>query len=268
MRHDRVAAVHNLRVIAPLVEHSHVGSDHRREVNGAVHGALVRADDHQVLAVHLDVRNVAEQSLCELVGGCHILKGTGRNRVLYARVMRVKCDDGIHSEIHKLLKRYGTIEGFSRGTLVLAALVKERHDDRNPGGFAAHGADNALQIGEMVVGGHVVNLPADFIGQAVVTYIYEDVNVQAANRFVDDALGFTGTEAGTFGADQVGVSLIAVVIGGVGVFGVTVVSPGYDPIVYHGSDGLAAFEGNDSHRAVGHIFNQSLLLFRHRIPPW
>ena len=52
MGDDGVLAVYHGGVIAALVEHTHVDAQDVGKVNGAVHGAFIRADDHQVVLVH------------------------------------------------------------------------------------------------------------------------------------------------------------------------------------------------------------------------
>ena len=44
---------HDLGVVPALVEHTHIQSQHVGEVHGAAGSALVRADDHHVVAVDL-----------------------------------------------------------------------------------------------------------------------------------------------------------------------------------------------------------------------
>ena len=53
MSHDRVAAVHDLGIIAALVEHTHIQAQYVCKVNSTAHAALIRADDHHVVTVDL-----------------------------------------------------------------------------------------------------------------------------------------------------------------------------------------------------------------------
>ena len=137
MSDDGVAAVHDGGVVAALVEHAHLGSDHGCEVHRAAHGALVGADEHQILAIHLNVGNVAQKRFDELVGRLHILKGFDRNGILNAGVVRIEGDDGFDAEVREFLQSYGAVQRLTGGALVLAALVEERHDDRDAAGLTA-----------------------------------------------------------------------------------------------------------------------------------
>ena len=54
--------------------------------------------------------------------------------------------DEINTHIHKLLQGQGTVERFTAGTLVLAALIQEWHNDIDSAGFSTDGCDDTLQI--------------------------------------------------------------------------------------------------------------------------
>ena len=55
MSNDRVSAVYDLGVITALIEHTHIQSQHICEVDGTAGTAFIRADDHHVVAVDLQV---------------------------------------------------------------------------------------------------------------------------------------------------------------------------------------------------------------------
>ncbi len=79
---------------------------------------------------------------------------------------------------------------------MLAALVQKGHDHRDAPGLAAHGGDNPLQILIVVIGGHVVLLAAQAIGQGIVADIHQQVEVEAADGFQNHPLGLPGAETG------------------------------------------------------------------------
>ena len=69
MGHNGIASIDDLGVVAALVEHAHVKSQHVGKIHGAACAALIRADDHHMAAVNLKVCLVLQQILKELVNG-------------------------------------------------------------------------------------------------------------------------------------------------------------------------------------------------------
>ena len=55
MCHDGIAAAHDFRVIAALIEHTHVQPQHVGKIHGSSRAALIRTDDHHMAAVNLQV---------------------------------------------------------------------------------------------------------------------------------------------------------------------------------------------------------------------
>ena len=53
MGHDGVPAIDDSGIVPSLIEHTHVDAQVVCQVDGAVHGALVGADDHQVILINL-----------------------------------------------------------------------------------------------------------------------------------------------------------------------------------------------------------------------
>ena len=51
--------------------------------------------------------------------------------------MRIEGDDGFDAEVREFLQSYGAVQRLTGGALVLAALVEERHDDRDAAGLTA-----------------------------------------------------------------------------------------------------------------------------------
>ena len=71
---DRVAAVYNAGIIAALVEHAHVHTEHGSIVHVAVQRTFVRADDHEVFLIGGKIREVLEELLAADTG-CKYYKG-------------------------------------------------------------------------------------------------------------------------------------------------------------------------------------------------
>ena len=128
MGHNRVAAVDDLRVVAALVEHADVHAENVRNIDCAVHCALVRADNHQVILVRLHIRNVQEAGLDELVGRHEVVKAGERGRILDARVMCVEGDEVLDAHVREFGQHVGAVQRLPLGSSVLTALVEEGHN--------------------------------------------------------------------------------------------------------------------------------------------
>ena len=109
--------------------------------------------------------------------------------------MGIESRDVGDAHMYQLLKRHGTVQGLSVGALMLAALVEERHDDIDPVRGGSAGADDSLKILVMVIRGHVVYIACHLIGQGVVCHIHHHEHVCAADRFLNDTLGFAASES-------------------------------------------------------------------------
>ena len=55
MSNDRITSVYNLCVIAAFIEHTHVQPQHIGKIHGSSRTALIRADDHHMAAVNLQI---------------------------------------------------------------------------------------------------------------------------------------------------------------------------------------------------------------------
>ena len=130
-----------------------------------------------------------------------------RNGVGYARIVGIEGNDVGHAVLLQFLQSKGAIQAFAGGTLVLPALVQHRHDNVDALGFAADSGDDALQILEVVVGGHGHFHAVHVKGFVVGAYVDDDVDVVPAHAFFDDALAFAGAEAGAVRLDQEGVTV-------------------------------------------------------------
>ena len=136
---------------------------------------------------------------------------------------------------------------------MLAAFVQEGHDHVDPAGLSSYCRDHPLQVLEVVVRGHAVDISRQGVGQAVVAHIHHNVNVLAADGFSQDSLGFAGTKTGHFGVDQVVVPLIAAECHVVLVGMSFLPAPFYDIIVYlvsHLLDAVQGYNAKGSYRDI------------------
>ena len=97
MGHDRIAAVYDSRIISAFIEHTHIDAEDIGHIDGALHSTLIRADDHQMIAVKIDSVTLLNQRLYKLVSGLYCIKAAVWNGVLYTRVMGIKCNDILYS---------------------------------------------------------------------------------------------------------------------------------------------------------------------------
>ena len=139
MRNDGILSFDYGRIIAPLVECAHIHSGYVGEIDGAVHSAFIRADDHQVVLVNDQVRFCAQERLHKLIGRVEAVESVERNGILHSGIVSVEGDDVVDAHIRQLLKRQGTVQRFSLGALMLTALIQERHDHIKPVRFAVGG---------------------------------------------------------------------------------------------------------------------------------
>ena len=108
--------------------------------------------------------------------------------------MGIKGDDVVNAHLYQLLQSECAVQGFPCGALVLAAFIKERHDNGNSSCFTADSSDDTLQILIMIVRRHMVFMTAEGIGLAVVGYVNQQIQIRTADRFQNNALGFAGTK--------------------------------------------------------------------------
>ena len=91
-------------------------------------------------------------------------------------------EDVFNAHVGQLFETHCAVERFSLGSLVLAALVQERHDDGDTLCRSNGSTDDTLQILKMIVGRHMVRMSADGIGHAVVGDIGDQEQIRATNR--------------------------------------------------------------------------------------
>ncbi len=97
MGYNRIAAVHNLAVISAFVEHSHIKTQHICQIYCTVGTSLIRADNHHMIAVDLQIIGFPENAFDKLVSRLYGFKAVERDGVLYAGVVGVKGDNIIHT---------------------------------------------------------------------------------------------------------------------------------------------------------------------------
>ena len=129
MGHDGVLAVDYGRVVTALIKHSHIDAENVGEINGTVHCSFVRAYHHQALLIDDQFRLCPKKGFHELVRRIEVVETVQRNRILDSRVMGIEGKNIGDAHVDQFLKRQGAVQGFALRTLVLAALIQERHDD-------------------------------------------------------------------------------------------------------------------------------------------
>jgi len=97
-------------------------------------------------------------------------------------------------------------------TLVLTALVKERHDNVDTVCGGCRSADDSLEILIVVIRGHVVYISGHLVGKRMVCYIDHAENIGSADRFVYDPLCFTTSETRAGAVEKIGVNIVATVL--------------------------------------------------------
>lgn len=144
VRDDRVAAVHDAGIIAALVEHAELHAKHGGIIHVAVQRALIRADDHEIILVGREVREILEELFQHLICRHQVVKAHDRHGVLHARVVRVKGEQIRNAHLLQLLQHVCAVERLAVAAAVLAAAVQQRHDDVHAVRFAARRLNQAL----------------------------------------------------------------------------------------------------------------------------
>ena len=196
MGNNRIASIDDLRIIAPLVEHTHIQIQHVGQIDRALGGSLVRADRHHVVAVDLQILEVAQKPFDKLVCGANRFKAIQRDGILHPWIMGVKSNDIVYAHPHQFLKRQGAVQGFPAASLVLAAFIQERHDHVKTAGLSADSGDDTLQILIMIVRGHVILMSCQRVSQAVIADVYHQIDIHSPDRVIDNAFGFAGAKTG------------------------------------------------------------------------
>ena len=162
-----------------------------------------------MILVDVETFFIFKKSLDELVGWLYSLKSVKRSCVLYTGIMCIKGNDILNTHIDQLMKCIGTVKRLSSDTFVLAALIEIWHDHIDSAGFSADSGDNTLHILEMIIRGHKIRVRSDRIGQAIVSYIYHNVDVITADRLIDGTFTFAGAETWSLGIDDVRITFVS-----------------------------------------------------------
>ena len=210
MGDDRISPVHNLGIVSPLIEHTHIQPQHIGIVDGALHPSLVRRNDHHMVLVDIQVRDILEEGLDELVAAGDIVKGIPRNRVHDPRIMRVEGDEILHSHAVELLQHHRAVQGLPAGSFVLAGLIHKGHDDIDPLRLPGGRRDQPLQIRVMIVRRHMIYMAEDRIGDGVIHDIHKEIDVHAAHSLQNLPLRLPRAEAADLRRNDVIVLLIAI----------------------------------------------------------
>ncbi len=260
MGHHRIGAVLEAGIVSAAIEHAHVQTQNIGKIDGPLHAGLVGADDQHVIAVDLQIRHVAEESLHELVDGLYVVEAAQGNGVHDAGIMGVEGDDVVHAHADQFLQGDGAVQRLAHGALVLTALIEIRHDDGDAPGLAADGGDHTLEVLIMVVGRHVVLHAAEPVGLAVIAHIHQQIEIHAADRLADHALAFTGSETRQITVYNVRGSLVADIGLAVLVFALALRPPVGQVIVDGSGHFLTAGDGDDAQCTGGDAFQLSLLM--------
>ena len=204
MSDDRILSVHDLCVIAALVEHTEVKGEHRRIVHTSRHSALVGRDHHEMVLVKLNIRHTLDERLYHLICRLNVVEADKRNGILYSDVVNVEGNDVRDTHVLKLLHRNGAVEGLSDVTLVLTALVEHRHDNGYPACLSGDCIYDSLEVGKVVVGAHGILCPVHLVSHAVIVHICDDIHIVTAHRLVKNGFPLAVSESLAFGSDNIG----------------------------------------------------------------
>ena len=194
MGNDGIAAVLHPGIIPTLIEHPQVAAKHAGKIHIPVDGTFVRADDHKAILIEAQLRHMAQKCLQNLIGGHYVIKTHQRHSVHQPRVVSVKGDDILNTHTLQLLQRDGAVQTLTDNTTVLPSAVQTGHNDRHAVSSAGNSLNQTLQVREMVIGGHMVLLTKQVVGQAVITGIHNEENVVTPNGLLDQAFGIAALE--------------------------------------------------------------------------
>ena len=127
--------------------------------------------------------------------------------------MGIEGDDVLHAHGQQLLQGNGAVQGLANHTAMLTAAVQGGHDDAHTVAAAGDGLVQALQVGVVIVGGHVVLHAEQVVGQGVVAGIADEEDIIAADGLLHQALGVAALEAGAGTVDDKGILLNADFLG-------------------------------------------------------
>ena len=168
---------------------------------------------------------MCEDRLDELVGAGDVVKAVLRDRIHDTWIMCIESDEVLHAHRMKLLEHHRAVEGLTSGTLVLAGLIHERHDDIDALRLAGRRCDDALQITVVIIRGHVVHLAEQAVGLCIVHDVNHQIQIHATYGLEDVRLRLTGAEAGHLRLYDIAVLLVTVERDGLLVITLTLGTP-------------------------------------------
>jgi len=194
MSNDRVFTIYNGRIITTFVEHTHINTKNIGEIYSSCHSTFIRADDHQMFVVDLQIRYGTKQRFQELISRHEIIKTGQRNCILYTRIMSVESDNIGNTHTNQLLQSHCTVQRFTFAAFMLSSFIQERHNNVDTVSFSCSSSDDTFQILEMIIRRHMIFITIYFISDTVVGDIAKNEKIHSTDRFVDDTFCFTGTE--------------------------------------------------------------------------
>lgn len=116
--------------------------------------------------------------------------------------MCVEGDDVPDAHGLQLLQSHSAVQTLADDAAVLTAAVQAGHDDRHTVCLTGDRLDQALEVGEVVIGREVILIAEQVVGHTVVPRIDHDEDIVAADGFLDQTLGVTALEAGALAGDD------------------------------------------------------------------
>ena len=174
---DGILAVYDDGIISSFIEHTCVRADDVGKIDCAVQCAFIGGDDHDVVLVDDQVVHGVHQRLHKLVRGCEVAEVHEGVDILDPGVVGVEGDEVLDAQITELLVHDRGVKRLAPASLVLAALIQERHDDIDAPRLAVDGSDHSLEILEMIVRRHMVDKTVHLIGNGMVCDIYKYIDI-------------------------------------------------------------------------------------------
>ena len=110
MSNDRITAVNNLGIVTSLIEHSDIKTKYVSHIYSSAHCTFIRADDHHVIIIELEVLELAAHSLYELISRLNCLKSVKRDSILYSGIMSIESYDVVDAHRCHFLKCICTVK--------------------------------------------------------------------------------------------------------------------------------------------------------------
>ena len=106
----------------------------------------------------------------------------------------------------------------------------------------------------MIIGGHMVFVAAEGIGQAVIHHVHKKIKIHTTHGFQNNTLSFAGTETRHFALQDIGITLITGKSKAVFVLAFSFLTPFNKIVVYLFSESFAACQRNNAKRACRDCF--------------